>query len=48
MGLLSDVIFKRSVSKGDIICWDDVTVPESLAVCAWKQILNRSLKNKKR
>ncbi|MDP2654671.1 MAG: NAD(P)-dependent oxidoreductase [Candidatus Omnitrophota bacterium] len=44
MGLLSDVIFKRDVDEGQMVRWDDVEVPESLALKAWHTVAQRVLK----
>jgi predicted homoserine dehydrogenase-like protein len=43
LGLLSDVVFRHDVDEGQIIRWDDVEVPESLAVKAWHSILRKVL-----
>ena len=44
MGLLSNIVFKRDVDEGQMIRWDDVEVPESLALKAWLTITRRILK----
>ena len=44
LGLLSNIVFKRAVEKGQKICWDDVEVPDSLALRAWRSIKRRILK----
>ena len=41
LGLLSHGIFKHDIEKGQMICWDDVEVPESLALEAWRVITRR-------
>lgn len=39
MGLLSNIVFKRGIDEGQMIHWDDVEVPESLALKAWRTIM---------
>ncbi|HQP46721.1 MAG TPA: hypothetical protein PKV59_07960 [Flexilinea sp.] len=44
MALLLNAVFKRKVNQGAIVCWDDVEIPESLALKAWRSIAQRVLK----
>lgn len=44
LGLLSNIVFKRDIEKGQVIRWDDVEVPESLALKAWRTIARGILK----
>lgn len=37
IGLLSDVVLKRFVEPGDILSFDDIEIPESLALAAWQE-----------
>ncbi|HBR14219.1 MAG TPA: NAD(P)-dependent oxidoreductase [Candidatus Omnitrophica bacterium] len=46
--LLSKVIFKRAVDEGQIVRWDDVDVPESLALKAWRAITDKIFKLERR
>ena len=41
IGLLNKAVIRRSVSRGQILTRDDVEVPDSLAVKAWKQIIKK-------
>lgn len=43
-GLLSNIVFKRDVDEGQMIRWDDVEVPESLALKAWRTITRKTLR----
>jgi predicted homoserine dehydrogenase-like protein len=45
IGLMKDVVLKRDVSKGDIITFDDIEIPESLALKAWKSIEKKVLES---
>jgi predicted homoserine dehydrogenase-like protein len=38
IGLLADAVIKRPLKRGDIIGMDDVELPDSLALRAWKDI----------
>lgn len=44
IALMSNVTIKRSVKAGEMLTFDDVEVPESLAVKAWKEIEKKVLK----
>jgi len=37
IGLMSKVILKRSVEEGQVVTFDDVDIPDSLAYTAWKE-----------
>ncbi|EKE05803.1 MAG: hypothetical protein ACD_19C00176G0025 [uncultured bacterium] len=39
IGLVFDVVLKRNVEYGQIITFDDVEIPESKALVAWKEIV---------
>ena len=39
-GLLSQVHVKRNVEPGQIITFDDVEIPDTLAYAAWRETLN--------
>lgn len=42
IGLIFDVITKRDIEPGEIISFDDIEIPESTALIAWKEtILNK-------
>lgn len=43
LGLLAKAVFKRDVDEGQIVRWDDVDVPESLALAAWRLIAEKVL-----
>jgi predicted homoserine dehydrogenase-like protein len=45
IGLMKDVVLKRDVAEGDIITFDDIEIPESLALTAWKSIEKSVLEN---
>jgi len=38
IGLLNNAVIRSAVSRGQILTWDDVEVPDSLAIEAWKGI----------
>jgi len=38
IGLMKDVVFKRDVAEGSVVTFDDIEIPSSLAVTAWKSI----------
>ncbi len=38
IGLMKDVVLKRDIAEGSIVTFDDVEVPASLALTAWKNI----------
>lgn len=42
IGLLSDAHIKRDIEPGEMITFDDVDVPDSLALSAWKETLKES------
>ncbi|MBT2686908.1 NAD(P)-dependent oxidoreductase [Bacillus sp. ISL-47] len=44
IGLIKNALVKRDISHGQIIQFDDIEIPESLALSAWKIIENRSVK----
>ncbi|WP_375582996.1 NAD(P)-dependent oxidoreductase [Cyclobacterium xiamenense] len=39
IGLLSKVQLKRNIEPGELITFDDINIPDSLALTAWKSIL---------
>ncbi|WP_154853246.1 NAD(P)-dependent oxidoreductase [Cyclobacterium xiamenense] len=39
IGLLSKVQLKRNIEQGELITFDDINIPDSLALTAWKSIL---------
>ena len=41
IGLMKDVIIKRPVARGAELTFDDIELPDSLAVKAWKSIENK-------
>jgi predicted homoserine dehydrogenase-like protein len=43
IGLLMNGVVRRPVKRGDVIGFDDIDVPDSLAVRAWKEIEGRAL-----
>lgn len=45
IGLMSDVVIKREVPAGAQLTFDDVEIPESLAVQAWKSIEKKVLES---
>jgi len=44
IGLMKDVIIKKAVAAGDELTFDDIELPDSLAVKAWKSIEKKVLK----
>ena len=38
IGLLADAVVSRNIEAGQQLCFDDVEVPDSLALSAWRQI----------
>ncbi|WP_373231296.1 NAD(P)-dependent oxidoreductase [Cohnella sp.] len=42
IGLLSDAVLLRPVKEGQTLTFDDVKLPDSLAVRAWKEIIERA------
>jgi predicted homoserine dehydrogenase-like protein len=46
IGLIADVTLKRKVSKGEIITFDDLDMPDTLALKAWKYIVDSTVKNR--
>jgi len=46
LGLLSDIVFKRDVKKGNMICWDDIEISDSLALKAWNNIVKELISKK--
>ena len=45
IGLISNTRVVRNISKGEIIKWEQVEVPDSLAMQAWQEIRRRVLAN---
>jgi len=43
IGLLADATFIKDVPEGAIVTFDDVSLPESLALDVWKKIAEKSL-----
>jgi predicted homoserine dehydrogenase-like protein len=43
IGLLADAVIKHPLKRGDIIGMDDVELPDSLALQAWREIEKRVL-----
>jgi len=43
IGLLADATFIKDVPEGAIVTFDDVSLPESLALDIWKKIAEKSL-----
>lgn len=41
IGLVFDVVLKRYIEPGQIITFDDVEIPESRALVAWKETVNQ-------
>ncbi|MEA3492637.1 MAG: dTDP-4-dehydrorhamnose reductase [Campylobacterota bacterium] len=41
IGLISDVTLKRDIKEGERIRFDDVEIPESLALSIWKELIER-------
>ena len=39
IGLLADAVVKRRIEPGQPISFDDVVIPESLALRAWREIV---------
>ncbi|MEH7226501.1 NAD(P)-dependent oxidoreductase [Bacillus sp. JJ1566] len=46
IGLLVNVVLKSQVNEGDIVTFDDVELPESLALLAWYETVNKKLVTK--
>ena len=42
IGLLANSVLKREIKEGERIRFDDVEIPESLALNVWKKIINES------
>jgi len=38
IGLMKDVVLKRNVQEGSVLTFDDIEIPDSLALTAWKSI----------
>lgn len=45
IGLLVNAVVKRHVEQGQVITFDDVALPESLALTAWLETINRDSVN---
>jgi len=45
IGLLADAVLIKEIKEGEKIHFDDVELPESLALNIWKKILNKSVVN---
>jgi predicted homoserine dehydrogenase-like protein len=43
IGLLSDAVIRRPIRRGDVIGMDDIEIPDSLALRAWREIEGRVL-----
>jgi predicted homoserine dehydrogenase-like protein len=43
IGLMKDIVFKRDVKEGDFVTFDDIEIPDSLALKAWESIEKRVL-----
>jgi predicted homoserine dehydrogenase-like protein len=43
IGLLSDAVIRRPIRRGDVIGMDDIEIPDSLALRAWREIEDRVL-----
>lgn len=41
IGLVFDVVMKRFVEPGGIVTFDDIEIPESQALVAWKELTNK-------
>lgn len=41
IGLVFDVVLKRYVEPGQIITFDDIEIPDSLALVAWQETINQ-------
>jgi len=48
IALLNNAVLRRSVARDQIIEWDDVDVPDSLAVQAWKELEKKMLAQKEK
>ena len=48
IGLISNVTLKRKVAKGEMITFDDLEMPKTLALKAWKSIVELSVKEDKK
>jgi len=42
IGLLADVVFKRDIKEGEIVTFDDVELPDSLALKVWEKIATQA------
>ena len=40
IGLMNKVQLKRNIEEGEIITFDDINIPDSLALEAWKSTLS--------
>ncbi|HIP28840.1 MAG TPA: NAD(P)-dependent oxidoreductase [Sulfurovum sp.] len=45
IGLMKDVVLKRNVQEGSVVTFDDIEIPDSLALTAWKSIEKSVLKD---
>ena len=45
IGLMKDAVIKRPVARGAEVTFDDIELPDSLAVKAWKSIENKVFEN---
>jgi predicted homoserine dehydrogenase-like protein len=44
IGLLAKAVVTKTIEPGQVINFDDVEIPESLALCAWREIEQKVLK----
>lgn len=42
IGLLTGAVIRRPLEEGEVLTWNDVDIPESIATYAWQQIVNQS------
>jgi len=45
IGLMKNVVLKRDVVAGNVVTFDDIEIPDSLAISAWKSIEKSVLEN---
>jgi predicted homoserine dehydrogenase-like protein len=41
IGLLEEAVLKSSVQAGQILTWNDIEVPDSMALSAWHAVMGR-------
>jgi predicted homoserine dehydrogenase-like protein len=41
IGLISNAVISRNVEPGQLITFDDIEIPESLALKAWNETVNQ-------